>query len=558
MLLRNRTYAPCLFFRHWLIAAVLCLFAGISAFAQQSPQWTYETACSELTAQMEKSKEPTITALYFFRKLHKRTFRDSNEWLRTLEFIESRCRDSRGGYYAQVCTEIGHRLHGEGFYQDAYYYLYKAQTEIKLRPPKDKRFMLDFYQSLGLSYFYFKRLDASRKQFLLAYATNPKSVPTEISILNTLGLINRDQGYADSSRIYFERALALAKATSNEPWTAVLSGNLGHYYWGQKNYVKARALTWLDYTISLKTKQKGSAINALSLLIDLDLKNSRLDLAKQKLAQLESMISDEYQMQQYSVYYKAKTAVLEASGDHKGALDSYRTVVRFNDTISKQTDIENLKKTEFQINFERKQAEVSLLHEKKKRDEIIIFVLIGGTAVLVIVFGIIINLNIKRRRREKEIAALKQQQIEAELESTDKEMRQMLSNLIEKNQLIEQLTEEVSQFSNVPEQLISEEKIKMIDKLQSFTLLTDDDWLEFKKLFEKLNPSFFDKVFAHSPDLTNAEIRLITLIKLNLSNLEMSRALGISPDSVRKTSLRLRKKLNMELHEELVKFILSL
>jgi len=34
--------------------------------------------------------------------------------------------------------------------------------------------------------------------------------------------------------------------------------------------------------------------------------------------------------------------------------------------------------------------------------------------------------------------------------------------------------------------------------------------------------------------------------------------LGISPDSVRKTSLRLRKKLHMDLHEELVKFILNL
>jgi DNA-binding CsgD family transcriptional regulator len=263
-------------------------------------------------------------------------------------------------------------------------------------------------------------------------------------------------------------------------------------------------------------------------------------------------------MQQYSVYYRAKTAVLEAGGDHKNALASYRTVVRFQDTISKQTDIENLKKTEFQIDFERKQAEVSLLHEKKKRDGIIIWGLIGGTTVLVIVFAIIINLNTKRRRRAREVAELKQRQIEAELESTDKEMRQILSNLIEKNALVEHLTEEINRFTGVPDQLISEEKIKMIDKLQSFTLLTDDDWLEFKKLFEKLNPSFFDKVFAHSPDLTNAEIRLITLIKLNLSNLEMSRALGISPDSVRKTSLRLRKKLNMELHEELVKFILSL
>jgi DNA-binding CsgD family transcriptional regulator len=555
MLITNRKYQSGSRSLQVLLLAFTCWLSVPKVAAQEL---TYKLACKQLDEQLERSKEPTITALYYFRNLGKHHFADKTDWYRTLSYIEQRAREVRGNYYAQICTEIGQRLHAHGQYQDAYYYLYKAQTDIRQHPPKDKRFLIQFHQALGLSYFYFKRLDDSRKQFLLAHRFVQKGHQDEISILNTLGLINRDQGYADSSKIYFEKALFLAKKLPHKPWIGVLSGNLGHYYWRKKEYTKARYLINLDYTISLETNQVGSAVNALSLLIDIDLENNRLGLAQKKLVRLEEMVRDEYHTEQYRVLYRAKTAVLEAAGNHREALESYRKVVLYNDTISKKTDIENLKKTEFQINFERKQAEVSLLHEKKKRDEIIIYGLIGITVVVIVVFGVIINLNAKRRRREREIAELKQYQVEAELESTDKEMRQILSNLIEKNALIEHLTEEISQIHAVPEQMISEEKIKMIDKLQSFTLLTDDDWLEFKKLFEKLNPTFFNSVFAHSPDLTNAEIRLITLIKLNLSNLEMSRALGISPDSVRKTSLRLRKKLNMELHEELVKFILSL
>jgi DNA-binding CsgD family transcriptional regulator len=339
----------------------------------------------------------------------------------------------------------------------------------------------------------------------------------------------------------------------------VLSGNLGHYYWLKKNYVLSRKLTQIDYRTSLETGQSGSAMNALSLLIDLDIAEHKTADAQQKLADLEKMLEDlEYSTLNERVRYRSRTTVQEAVGNHKEALESYRKAVLYMDTISRLTDIENLRKTEFQINFEQKQAELQLLQEKKKRGDILIFGLVGITIALIVVFIVIIRLIAKRRRREKEIAALKQEQVEKELESTEKEMRTMLSNLIEKNALIEQLTEEIHQFQESPEQPVSDEKLKMLDKLQSFTLLTDDDWLEFKKLFEKLNPTFFNKVLSHSPDLTNAEIRLITLIKLNLSNLEMSRALGISPDSVRKTSLRLRKKLNMELHEELVKFILSL
>lgn len=538
-----------------LLVTVACCFSGITGFSQQL---NFNQAKQQLDQQIGTSKEPTITALYFFRTVQKAAFTDVKEWYKTLNYIESCARENHGSYYAQVCTEIGQWLQTRRNYQEAYYYLYKARTDIAAHPPRDKRFLTDYHEALGLSYFYFKRYDEARQQFLLAHRTPGLSQKKQVSLLNTLGLVNRDQGYTDSSKIYFEQALSIARAIPDTPWTAIISGNLGHYYWLKKSLKKARRLTQLDYTISLASGQRGSALNALSLLISLDLAEHQPELAQQKLADLESMLKHEYNTSEYAVYYRAKTAVLEATGHHKEALESYRTVVLYQDTIGKQTDIENLKKTEFQINFEHKQSEVLLLHEKKKRDEIIIYGLIGMTIVVIVVFAVIINLNAKRRKREKEIAALKQHQVETELESTEKEMRTMLSNLIEKNALIEHLTEEIHQFQTTPEQPISEEKVKMIDKLQSFTLLTDDDWLEFKKLFEKLNPNFFHKVLSHSPDLTNAEIRLITLIKLNLSNLEMSRALGISPDSVRKTSLRLRKKLNIELHEELVKFILSL
>jgi len=530
-------------------------FFWIAAFAQQR---TLAKAKLQLKQQMDRSKEPTITALYFLRSARKDLFVDQKEWKKTLIHIETTARKSRGNYYAQICTEIGQKLHSNGFTQEAYYFIYKAQKEIETNPPKDKRFLLQFHQSFGLSYFYFKRFNEARSQYQLAYRSPNLSQQDKISILNTLGLINREQGFSDSSKCYFERALKIANQLKHQPWIAVISGNLGHYYWIKKEYKKARRLTELDYTVSLKTHQKGSAVNALTLLIQLDLKDNQLSLAQQKLSKLEELLSDEYNTQQYRVYYRAKTAILESSGNYKEALESFRKGQLYNDTITKQTDIENIRKTEFQINFERKQAELSLLQERKKRDDIMLYGLSGITVVIILIFILVFKSAAKRRKREREIAMLKQHQIEKELETTEKEMRKMLSNLIEKNQLVEQLTDEIHQFQLTPEYPVSEEKMKMIDRLQSFTLLTDDDWLEFKKLFEKLNPDFFNKVAAYSFDLTNAEIRLITLIKLNLSNLEMSRALGISPDSVRKTSLRLRKKLHMDLHEELVKFILNL
>lgn len=539
----------------WFIPLILSCFFQFRAVAQRA---TFEQKRAQLDNAFEHSKEPSITALYFFRKLDHNEFRDIREWRKTLSYIEIKAHDSHGGYYAQLCTEIAEQLHRMGQYQDSYYFLYKARNEIRVNPPKDKRFLIRFHKCIGLIFYYFQRFNDARIHFHHAAAVPNITDHDKIDILNTIGLINRDQGYADSSRIYFEKALIVAKKLNHTPWMAVISGNLGQYYWIRKNYAKARELCEFDARYSLETGQIGSAVNALCLLIDMDLHDNNTAAARQKLEHVEHLIKKQYDPGQYRVYYSARTAVQEKIGNHKDALDSYRKVVRYLDTLRKKTAIENIRKTEFQVDFERKQSEVSLLHEKKKRDEIIIYGLLGITMVIILVFVVIINLIAKRRRREKEISRLKQSQIEQELYNTEKEMRSILSNLMEKNELVEQLTEEIHQFQTSPEEELSEEKVKMLNTLQSFTLLTDDDWLEFKKLFEKLNPNFFNKVISQAPELTNAEIRLITLIKLNLSNLEMSRALGISPDSVRKTSLRLRKKLNIELHEELVKFILSL
>lgn len=540
---------------------LLLAFLSCLLFAQIQAQQT--VSFSEMRRKFDRecahAKDPCHAALLFYRTTQQLAFQSNQDKRELLGYIEMKASEHKSGYYAQLCTEIAEGLHNTGQMHDSYYFLYKAQNALRSNPPTDSRFLGQFHKNIGLIFYYFQRFNEARMHFHQAAASSEIDDRDRIDILNTLGLINREQGYSDSSRIYFERALVLAKKLNHTPWTAVISGNLGQYYWIRKDFAKARELCEFDARYSQETHQNGSAITALALLSEMDLYAGDLNGAADKIHRIEALMGESKDPGLQRIYYRTLTAYQEKTGSYQQALDSYKKMVRYMDTLRKQTAIDNIRKTEFQIDFEHKQAEISLLHEKKKRDELIIYGLLGITVIIIFVSAILINFIAKRRRREKEIARLKQTQVEQELSNTEKEMRHILSNLMEKNELIEQLSEKVNQFqSSSEEEALSEEKLNLLNALQSFTLLTDDDWLEFKKLFEKLNPHFFTRILSHSPDLTNAEIRLVTLIKLNLSNLEMSRALGISPDSVRKTSLRLRKKLNIELHEELVKFILTL
>ena len=86
----------------------------------------------------------------------------------------------------------------------------------------------------------------------------------------------------------------------------------------------------------------------------------------------------------------------------------------------------------------------------------------------------------------------------------------------------------------------------MVEQLHQTIILTEKDWQEFKQLFERAYPRFLQGLAVKHPSLTEAEIRLLALIKLNLSVNEMAAMLGILPQSVRKTRQRLMKKLGLE------------
>ncbi|MBS1604664.1 MAG: hypothetical protein JST42_18505, partial [Bacteroidetes bacterium] len=61
----------------------------------------------------------------------------------------------------------------------------------------------------------------------------------------------------------------------------------------------------------------------------------------------------------------------------------------------------------------------------------------------------------------------------------------------------------------------------------------------------------------HSDELTGNDLRLLSLIKLNLTSGDIATLLGISQDSLRVSRYRLKKKLNLGAEESLTAFIQS-
>jgi DNA-binding response OmpR family regulator/DNA-binding CsgD family transcriptional regulator len=84
-----------------------------------------------------------------------------------------------------------------------------------------------------------------------------------------------------------------------------------------------------------------------------------------------------------------------------------------------------------------------------------------------------------------------------------------------------------------------------------------DNWRIFQLKFNQVYPDLIGRITRQYPKLTQLELTIISTILFNLNSNQIASMLNISPESVRKSRYRLKKKLKLEHDESLVKFIHS-
>ena len=142
--------------------------------------------------------------------------------------------------------------------------------------------------------------------------------------------------------------------------------------------------------------------------------------------------------------------------------------------------------------------------------------------------------------------------MEQEVASAQTQLKMFTENIIEKTNLVEKLEQELKgREASAGHQAI-------ITELSQQTILTEDDWLKFKTLFEKTHPGFFTKLKEQANDITFAEQRMAALTRLHLTTKQMAAVLGISSNSVIKAKQRLRQRFNFETDFQVEEFLTKL
>jgi DNA-binding CsgD family transcriptional regulator len=109
--------------------------------------------------------------------------------------------------------------------------------------------------------------------------------------------------------------------------------------------------------------------------------------------------------------------------------------------------------------------------------------------------------------------------------------------------------EETAQISSVAKNKL----LRIIDQ----TANEEDEWAHFQQQFELLEPSFLKNILNKFPALTQSDLKILTLIRMNLDSNEIARILRRTPESTKMARYRLRKRLELSNQESLEQFVIG-
>ncbi|MFK5855199.1 MAG: inorganic phosphate transporter [Bacteroidota bacterium] len=165
------------------------------------------------------------------------------------------------------------------------------------------------------------------------------------------------------------------------------------------------------------------------------------------------------------------------------------------------------------------------------------------------------KLKIKLLEKSIEEKTHHQDNLGKELKFRQSEMVTMAMSIIHKNEFLDNLKKEVVKIKT---SVANQETRVLLNKLSLMItqdLSIDRDREKFQMHINEQNSSFIHRLGKAFPTMTDNEIRLASMLRLNLSSKEIASILNISPKSVEMNRYRLRKKLKVAAKINLSDFI---
>jgi len=403
------------------------------------------------------------------------------------------------------------------YYRESLVEFRKIQSQLDNARLKKEATLLS---NIGVVYEQTKKFDSANFYYRDAYVLSDKLGDDKMmaNILNNQGTLYRDKGDVPSAHQFYHKALRLRKAKKNKLGMTRSFNNLGQFF--------------------VETERNDdSAVFYLKQAIDLG----------KEIGYWQTVSSSTELL--YKLY--------QQKGKYKEAYETLELNRQVNDSLFNVESSRKIAQLEMQFEFDRQQ---SLLAAKQKEREL--YTWMGGgalTFLLIIVTLLFFLQRSKTKRSELEQAHLQLERasLKNDLAIKDKELATNIMYLLNKNELINSMSEKLLEIKG---QLAAENQPaiqKVVLDLQSN--LQPELWQEFDFRFQQVHEQFYKVLNERFPDLSPSDRRLCAFLKLNMTTKEISAITHQNVKSIDVARTRLRKKLNLTgIDHNLVSFLLQL
>ncbi len=400
------------------------------------------------------------------------------------------------------------------------------------------------YNLIGIIYYFLDNYDLSLEYYNKALEINIQQQDKKwiAGNSNNVGMIYEILGdYSKALEFYF-KALETNIELNNKAWLANNYGNIGSLYLKTGN---PKSLDYFFMRLKLKKEQNDIDGLARSNYLIGNYYNSQKMFAK-ALPYLVTSFNEGNSINSLPHTRNASEALSTAYEGLKQYKESFyynELYKSLNDSLNIESNSEKITRLEMQYNFRKNQRIHELEDQRTELFETFLVILI----VLIILVAILLfgrqRALVNKQNLIQTKLLLENQLLQEELVNKDKSLQETVKYLVNKNDLITEVTERLDQikpsFSSDNQRIINEVIIELQSSIDS------DIWDEFEVRFNQVHINFYNKLSEMHPGLSSSDKKLCAFLRLNMTTKEIATLTNQSVNSLETARTRLRKKINI-------------
>ncbi|MBS1914207.1 MAG: LuxR family transcriptional regulator [Bacteroidetes bacterium] len=412
---------------------------------------------------------------------------------------------------AKTLSDIGDVYTEMGDYVTALEYLHQS---LALRQESDRTTdagsLLNSIANLYFNTGDFDKADEFYSKGLRAFQ-EAGDAAMEAVVLGNIGLIYRVRGDYETAIAYLEKSLELCRSIGNKEGETRAYVNLGDIH--EQREELDIALEYLNKASKLAESigDRRAFAAALGTIGAIYLRKNR---AKDCITVVEQALGVAAKTGNRQITYELHeilSQAYEAGGDMENALKHYKVFTTTKEEIQGQAKQRTIDEMQMRVQVERSE-------------------------------------------KEREIIQLKNVQLEMEIDHKTRELASSALHIVQKNEFLSKLTRRIAQIRTEG----SGTREALLDDLQrevDLSIGAPEDWDALENQFNQIHSDFIRSLSTQYPSLTPAELKVCSLIKLNLSTKEIGRLLCISNRSAENHRYHIRQKLNLPVDVNLTTYL---